>query len=84
MKKTFYLLFAILLTVSVFASAPVKAQSQPCDGRDPYTPCCPSQPTHTSTALPINSGVAYLFVAGLIVGVAAVRKQNLATVKVKA
>ena len=72
MKKQFYLLPLLLLLVSVFTS-PAFAHNH--KGDDPTPP-----PT-TSTALPINSAVLLLAIAGLVIGIAALYKFKLKAVK---
>jgi len=70
MKKTFYLLFALMIMASTFSVSAAKAQSLPCQGADPISGGCPV----SGTTLPINNGVFYLLAAGLIVGTVAIKR----------
>jgi hypothetical protein len=80
MKKTVYLLSALLFTVSTFIASPAKAQSDaPCNGDDPVSTTCPIP--GGSTDLPINSGITYLLIAGVIIGTAAVKRHKAALPK---
>jgi hypothetical protein len=68
MKRKFYLVALVLLLASVFTS-PVFAHHKD-GGGDPNPP--------TTTALPINSAVLYLAIAGLVIGLVAVYKFRMA------
>ena len=76
MKKTAYLLCALLFAAFTFLASPAKAQMDlPCNGDDPISGTACNVP-NSNTNLPINNGVVYLFIAGLIVGIVAVKKQK--------
>jgi len=64
---------------STYMASPAKAQSLPCSDGDPISGGCPTP--GGSTNLPINSGVIYLLIAGVIVGSVAVQKQKPAIYK---
>lgn len=71
MKKLAYITTAILLLVTV-ANTSVQAHGRP-------APVCPTPtptpaPSNSSTHLPINSGVMFLMVAGVAIGVTTVNK----------
>ena len=80
MKKSIYLLFALLFTASIFITSPAKAQDQPCQGADPVSGGCPT-PGGGSSNLPINSGVIYLMIAGAVIGIIVVKRQEATTLK---
>ena len=74
MKKLAYITTAILLLVTV-ANTSVQAHSK----HEPTPPACPAPtptpaPSNSSTHLPINSGVMFLMVAGVAIGVTTVNK----------
>jgi len=76
MKKTVYLLCAILLAAFTFLASPAKAQvDMPCNGGDPVTGTGCDVPG-SSTNLPINNGTIYLLITGLVVGIVTVKKQR--------
>jgi hypothetical protein len=73
MKKILLFLCAFFFTLFTFTSLPAKAQSLPCGASDPTTGC---PVLHSGTNLPINSGLILLLVAGIIIGVAAVKRKT--------
>jgi hypothetical protein len=74
MKKQ---LLLVIIVLSVLISANAKASSKP------Y--CPPAKPTPPATHLPINSGIAFLMVAGAAIGITTVSKaKSLKAVAVKA
>jgi len=77
MKKTVYLLCALLFAASTFMISSAKAQNSdlPCHGDDP-TSTPPCGVPDSSTSLPINNGIIYLLIAGIAVGIVAVKKQK--------
>jgi len=81
MKKTVYLLCALLFAAFTFFASPAKAQvDMPCNGGDPVAGTGCDVPS-SSTNLPINSGTIYLLIAGLVVGIVTVKKQRAAIYK---
>lgn len=75
MKKQ---LFLVITALTILISASAKAENKQSD-------CPPSDPTPPSTHLPINSGVAFLMVAGAAIGVISVGKaKSLKAATVKA
>jgi len=76
MKKSFYL-FALFLAFTFIASPAMAETDLPCNGTDPYSSCS----TSCGTALPINSGIVYLCIAALIMGIVAIRKYSSTAVK---
>ena len=82
MKKTAYLLCAFLFAASTFMALPAKAQMDlPCNGDDPLSTSSCDTPNN-STNLPINNGIIYLLIAGVVVGIVAINRCKAAAYKV--
>jgi len=97
MKKHFYLFSTVLLAATIFLSAPAKAenrnspQGNNCDnnqpqGNDNKQVQSPEQSktstvATSNTQLPINNGIVFLMVAGVVIGITTVSKSKVAALK---
>jgi hypothetical protein len=67
MKKSLSLVLVLLFAVIFTASA----QNLPCNGNNPYTNC-----GTPGTTLPVNNNAVYLLIAGVVIGVIAIKRQK--------
>jgi hypothetical protein len=68
MRKFYLLATFLIISGTAIAGDP----GTPCQGQDPITGGCGT----AGTTLPINHGVVYLLVAGIIIGIIAMKKYN--------
>ena len=73
MKARFYTL-SVLLVLSMFFALQVKADSRNNNNKNNNN--CNDNSNSSSTALPIDSGIAFLAIAGTVVGIVAVKKSR--------
>jgi hypothetical protein len=69
MKARIFILTAAIVVLTMFSPAKAKAWGF----FPPSKPVCPKEPT---TTLPIDSNVVFLMIAGMVMGVAMVKKSN--------
>lgn len=83
MKSRIFILAAALFVLATFSPGKAKAWSffppiipvKPVVPVVPVAPVCPPTPVKTTT-LPIDGGIVFLIIAGITMGIVAVKKSN--------
>jgi len=88
MKKQFYFFLIIFSSLAVFHTSTATAGGSDRDrggkGGSPAPTPTPSPSPAPSTGLPINNGVELLMIAGIVIGIVAVKKAKAVNTAAKA